>query len=331
MASTAVPETRYATSGEVSVAYQAFGDGPMNLVVVPGWLSHVEMNWDNPGFARLYRRLATFARVAVFDKRGTGLSDRNVGVAPLEERIDDMRAVMDAAGMARASVLGWSEGGPMQLLFAATFPDRVDSMVVYGAAPVWRAMPDVPGSATAEAFAVGMLEEFFTGVSPSSPHDRVLATVLFTDIVASTNTATQLRDRRWRDLLEEHDRLALGIVERHRGRLVKSTGDGILAVFDGPGRAVRCALELSSVVRTLGLQIRAGVHTGEIEQHHDGDISGIAVHLASRVQATAAADQVLVTRTVVDLTHGSELTYTTQGNFTLTGIDTAWELFLASA
>jgi class 3 adenylate cyclase len=177
---------------------------------------------------------------------------------------------------------------------------------------------------------IGLVEEFFTGNSPASPSNRVLTTVLFTDIVASTTIATVLHDRRWRHVLEEHDAIAHHTVERHRGRVIKSTGDGILALFDGPGRAVRCAIELASAIESLGLQLRAGVHTGEVELRSDGDVSGIAVHLASRVQATAVAGQVLVSRTVVDLTFGSELTFVPRGPFHLKGIDGTWELYAAS-
>jgi len=362
--------------------------------------------------------------------------------------MDDTRAVMDAAGMSKASIVGWSEGGPMQLLFAATFPERVESMVIYGAAPTWREVRGVPGSATAEAFARGMLEavetgwgtgaglhywvghdldtpearaangrawrnivsprdavqiikmlgeidvrevlplvkcptlvigavddvvapsetcrwmaeqlpngsyaeipgphhpfsansdieafidlieEFVTGTAPAGPIDRALATVLFTDIVASTETASALGDRRWRELLEGHDRLTAQAVERHGGRLVKSTGDGALALFDGPGRAVRCALGLAEAAHGIGLDIRAGVHTGEVELRSDGDVSGIAVNLASRVESSAQPGQVLVSRTVTDLTIGSELVFTTQGEHSLKGIPGNWELFAASA
>ncbi len=441
------PVTKFARSADAQIAYQTFGSGPRNLVVIPGWISHVQMGWTSPGMREVFNRLGSFARVAVFDKRGTGLSDRNLGIASLDERTDDARAVMVAAGMDRAHVLGWSEGGPMALLMAASFPEQVDSLVIYGAPPTWRAIDGVPGSAQAAEFASGMLaavetswgtgeglhwwvgsehdnaearvtagqawlsmvgpsdaaqimrlmatidvrellplvhcpvlvmaasrdqvappescrwmaerlpnaqyveidgphlpwtpgsdvgqfldpiETFITGAEPVSRIERLLGTVLFTDIVASTQIAAELHDQRWRQLLESHDTLAAATIERHGGRLVKSTGDGVLALFDGPGHAVRCALALRDSVRGIGIDIRAGVHTGEVEVRRDGDISGIAVNLASRVETAAQPGEVLATRTVTELTLGSDLVFASRGEHELKGIPGSWELFTAS-
>ncbi len=436
-------ETHYARSGDIHIAYQVFGDGPFNVVVIPGAWSHVELGWETSG--AMLERFAKFARVAIFDKRGTGLSDRNVGIAPLEVRMDDTRAVMDACGMESASILGMSEGGPMALLFAATFPERVRSLVMYGSSPTWRFVPEVPGSAKAARYAtelarviesgwgtaegwhfwVGsdfdvpelrpniarawrtmvsprdarqimemtrqidvrktlplvtcptiviassedeigppetgrwmadqipdaryaeiegphypvwpgqaeklttLIEEFLTGAAVAMPVTRALSTVLFTDIVSSTDTAARLGDQRWREMLEAHDRLAARLVTNHGGNLVKSTGDGILATFDGPGRAVRCALELATASASAGIDIRAGIHTGEVELRSDGDVSGIAVHLASRVESEAGAGEVLVSRTVTDLTFGADLTFESRGEHELKGIPGTWELFAA--
>ncbi len=441
-----MPETQYAVSGEANIAYQVFGEGDRNVVMIPGAFSHLELTWDSPAAVELFERLAGSTRFAIFDKRGTGLSDRNVGIAPLEVRMDDARAVMDACGMESASILGISEGGPMSLLLAATYPERVESLVVYGSAPTWRDRPDVPGSDRAQQYArdilaaieagfaqgngfeyfagpdfdepevrrevarrwrnsaspadavqifkmlagidvcdilplvscptlviatsedtiapaescrwmaeqiphgryeelpgyhycvfdsdinaryVALIEEFVTGTKTATPTSRALATVLFTDIVASTDTATRIGDRKWRELLEQHDHRSEQVVSEHGGLLVKSTGDGILATFDGPGRAVSCAHALLDAGRSLGIELRAGIHTGEIELRHDGDVSGIAVHLASRVESQAQAGEVLVSRTVTDLTIGSGLTFASRGEHQLKGIPGTWELFAA--
>lgn len=435
--------TRYARSGDVNIAYQVVGDGPDDLVLVPGWVSHVEVAWQHPSLARFLNRLASFSRLIVFDKRGTGLSDRvPVGGLPtLEQRMDDVRAVMDAVGSERAALFGISEGGPMCALFAATYPDRATALIMYGSyarrlkdkdypwgpdpetrqeffeaiESGWGGVVDLgelapsvvddttfadwwatylrsgasPGAALALAkmnsqvdirhvlpairlptlilhragdldMDVGggrylgdhipgaryvelpgadhlpwvgdqdaildEIEEFLTGARTRPEPDRVLATVLFTDIVDSTSKAAAMGDSRWRDLLEAHN----GIVDRGlgtwRGRLVKSTGDGILATFDGPGRAIQCAAALCREMRSLGVQIRAGLHTGECELLGD-DISGISVNIAARVAALAGADEVLVSRTVKDLVAGSGIEFESRGEHSLKGVRGAWELF----
>ena len=436
MSDVELPETRYATSGEVSVAYQAMGEGPIDIVMVPGIISHVEALHELPGYTAFLRRLASFARVITFDKRGQGLSDRMSGAPSLEERMDDIRAVMDAAGSARAVLAGFSEGAAMSIMFATTYPDRVARLVLFGgfvtprdflrdtidarirkwgdgtfvkdvvaagqpasdetlrrfgrverlcASPgalrallqlntevdVRSILPSVrvpslvqhrltdgrvpveagramaaaiPGARLIEypsgdhAFwtgdteaLLGDIEEFVTGERNAAGEEleRVLATVLFTDIVESTSSAVELGDKRWRSLLDRHDGLARQMVDRHRGRLVKSTGDGILATFDGPGRAVRCALALSSAAGEIGVRLRAGLHTGEIEMRGH-DIGGIAVHAAARVMAQAGPGETLVSRVVTDLVAGAGLGFTERGSHELKGIPGRWELFAAS-
>jgi len=443
-----VPEVRYARSGDVHIAYQTWGEGDRNLVIIPGAFSHLEINWDQPSFAESTARFGRSGRVAIFDKRGTGLSDRNVGIAPLEVRMEDARAVMDACGMESATILGLSEGGPMAVLMAATYPERVDSLILYGSAPTWRARADVPGSDLAEetcrlllaeieeGFSEGrgfqvfsgpeldtpearkmvgrrwrnsaspsdavqmfrmlagidvcdalplvscpalimaasldpvgpapsnrwmaeqipqgryeefpgyhychidpdvnerymqLVEEFWAGASRPDPVERALATVLFTDIVSSTEAATRMGDAQWRRVLEQHDARCGAIVDRHGGRLVKSTGDGVLATFDGPGKAVRSAHDIISDCRELGIELRAGLHCGEVEVRPDGDVSGLAVHIASRVESAAAPGEVLVSRTVADLTIGSELRFASRGEHALKGVEGAWELFRSVA
>jgi class 3 adenylate cyclase len=435
-----LPETRFAQAGEVSIAYQVMGDGPVDLVFVPGMVSHVEFWHELPGYTRFIRRLASFARVAIFDKRGQGLSDRVSGAPSLEERMDDLRAVMDAAGMARAAILGQSEGACMSALFAATFPERVSHLVLYGGfarfvngddyslmfdpvvfaqmVPAWgtgqtikafghshrknpevqrlwakgerliaspgtfkamlesnfridvrailpqvrvptlvlhrltdRAIPvangrflaeQVPGARYIEypdgdhaIFSgvdiepiCGDIEEFLTGQreQPTDDTERVLATVLFTDIVDSTRRLTEMGDTAWRRTLDEHDRLARRAVEQHRGRFVKSTGDGVLATFDGPARAVRCARALSDGVKHLGIATRAGLHTGEIELRGE-DVGGLAVHVAARVMAEAAPGEVLVSRVLTDLVAGASLSFEPRGARALKGLDGSWDLF----
>jgi pimeloyl-ACP methyl ester carboxylesterase len=370
-----LPETHYALSGDVNIAYQVMGDGPVDLVLVPGLISHVEFLHELPGYTAALRRLSRFARVVTFDKRGQGLSDRMSGAPSLEQRMDDVRAVMDSIGSARAVLIGFSEGAAMSVLFAATYPERVPHLVLVGAwvrvlktvfksqatnadavaqlaklerfssspgalrtyltlnrqvdvssiLPLLRiptlvlhcrtdAQVDVaigreiakqiPGARYIEypdgdhAFWTGDIEnllldieEFVTGRRDSSPDlERVLATVLFTDIVDSTQRAAQMGDEKWRKLLDQHDRVAGQTVENHRGKLVKSTGDGILATFDGPGRAVRCALSFGAAARQLGLPLRAGLHTGEIEVR-GRDIGGITVHAAARVMAQSGSNE----------------------------------------
>lgn len=439
MADFAMPETRYALSGDINIAYQTIGHGPLDIVIVPGSISHVEFHHELPGFSAFLHRLSGFARVVTFDKRGQGLSDRVSGVPSLEERMDDVRAVMDAVGSKRTILLGFSEGSPMSVLFAATYPERVSHLVLVGGyANAWRTdeafeafvtatvaawgtglsmkrvvgthdgnereiallgklerlscspgafktlmlmnrridvrsiLPSVqvpalvlhsradaiiplaegrklaaaiPGAKYIEygdlphgaCFSgaceglIGDIEEFVTGHRDGAfpETDRVLATVLFTDIVGSTRLAVEVGDHRWHELLDRHDRLAQQTVEKHRGNFVKSTGDGILATFDGPGRAVRCALAFGAAAQQMGLPLRAGLHTGEIEVRGQ-DVGGIAVHAAARVMAQCGANEVLVSRVVTDLVAGAGLKFTGRGAFDLKGIPGQWELFAAA-
>jgi len=438
------PETKYARSGDYHIAYQVVGDGPIDLVFVAGWITHLEHLWENPAFARLRQRLASFSRLILFDKRGVGMSDRvpRQQLPTLEERMDDVRAVMDAVRSERAFLLGESEGGPMVMLFAATFPDRVAGLITYASFARRAWAPDYPCGLTPEvqqaffddveqhwdndsievtlrapsltqdehlrrwfisyqrlgaspgaadallrmnfeidirhvlptlrvptlilhcsgdtrvdvgnsryladhilnaryielpgvdhAWTVGSvddvvveIEEFVTGERHAVEPDRVLATVLFTDIVASTEHLTKVGDRRWRDLLDEHFRLARRELSRFRGREVKTTGDGLLASFDGPARAVRCATAIRDAVRPLGIEIRAGVHTGEVEVMTD-DLGGIAVHVGARVMAHAGPSEVLASSTVKDLVAGSGLEFEDRGTHLLRGVSGEWRLF----
>jgi len=423
-------ETRYAKSGDVHIAYQVTGTGPFDLVWVPGFVSNVEVQWELPEAPRFISRLASFCRLIRFDKRGTGLSDRAVGVPTLEQRMDDVRAVMDAVGTRQAALFGMSEGGPMSILFAATYPERTKALVLYGAfaddpmrasfspeeiesrlsmlEQVWGTGASVrrfaPSKASDEAvvraFArwerlsaspagasaivrlnldidvrgllrairvptlvlhrvgdmvvpiragryigehvpgakfvelpgidhappvgdvdrlIGEMEEFLTGSRRESDADRVLATVLFTDIVESTKRAAELGDREWKGLLNRHHEEVRQQLARFRGREVKSLGDGFLATFDGPARAVRCASAIAGTVQPLGLNIRSGLHTGEIELHRD-DIGGIAVHIAARVAANAKPGETLVSSTVRDLVAGSGLRFEDRGRHVLRGL-----------
>lgn len=423
----------------MSIAYQVVGDGPIDLVMCPGEISHLEFMWTEPTLSRNVLRLASFARVIRFDKRGTGMSDRDTGIPTLEERIDDVRAVMDAAGSERAAIYGISEGGAMAALFAATYPHRTIALILYGAfprileAPDWPGIPremwdagiedsvahfgegspleqwapsvagnreiqewwgtsqrmgaspsalralltmnrdidvravlptiQVPtlvlhrvgdrvvpiaagqymasqipdakfvaldgedhfGYGDCEAW-IGEIEEFVTGARHEAPSGRVLATVVFTDIVASTELAARLGDAEWRRLLDRHDDAARRLATRHRGRLVKSTGDGVLASFDGPARAARFAVDLGREVASLGLQLRAGMHTGEVEVRGD-DIGGIAVHIAARIAALAAADEVLTSRTLRDLTAGAGLVFEDRGAHVFKGVPDEWQVY----
>jgi class 3 adenylate cyclase len=432
------PKTRYAKSGAVHVAYQTVGDGPLDLVVVPGFVSNLDLMWDWPPLARMVERLAAHARVILFDKRGTGLSDRVGGVPPLEQRMDDVRAVMDAVGVEQAAIIGVSEGGSMAALFAATYPARTRSLVLYGAftrADDWiadratleaffAALPEkwgsgfsaagfAPSLATDKSFRdwwarferlgaspsavfdllrseleidirpilksilvptlvvhrtedtlisvaaarlmareipgarlvelpgrdhlmwVGDVDsitdaiiEFLTGLAPAAELDRVLATVVFTDIVDSTKRAAALGDRAWRALLERHREAARRAFQRYRGRDVQHTGDGFLATFDGPARAIHCAAEIRREARSLDLELRAGVHTGEVTVS-GVDVSGIAVHIAARIAASAAPGEVLVSSTVRDLVAGSGLGFLDRGSHALKGLDDAMRLYAA--
>jgi class 3 adenylate cyclase/pimeloyl-ACP methyl ester carboxylesterase len=436
-----MPETRYARSGDISIAYRTMGHGPLDFVIVGGQISHVEFDHELPGFTAFLNRLSKFARVVTFDKRGQGLSDRVAGVASLEERMDDVRAVMDAISSQRAVLSGFSDGCAMSILFAATHPDRVSHLILIGGfvragfsisdeafeasltsriaawgtgqsmkhvigtrdenqreiallgkyerlasspgayktlllmtrridvrsilpsvrvpALVLHSRADavvptaegrklaaaIPGAKYIEyddlphaCFAgtceglIGDIEEFVTGHRDDAfpETDRVLATVLFTDIVGSTRIALEVGDQRWRELLDRHDRLAILTVGKHRGNFVKSTGDGILATFDGPGRAVRCALAFAGAAQQIGLPLRAGLHTGEIEVRGK-DVGGIAVHTAARVMAQSGANEVLVSRVVTDLVAGAGLKFTERGAFDLKGIPGQWDLFAAAS
>ena len=437
--------TRYARSGHVNIAYQVVGAGPLDLVYVPGWISNVERNWDDPSYAGFLRRLASFSRLILFDKRGTGLSDRVAEheMPTLEERMDDVRAVMDAAGSDRAAVFGVSEGGPMSALFAATHPDRTTALVIYGSyarrgttgdypwgrseadqaeflrqieeewgGPVALAAraPSLMGDRrfvdwwstylrhsaspsaariltemnyqvdvreilptihvptlvlhrrgdlvmhTEEArYIAGLIdgaklvvldgddhlpwvgdsasildemEEFLTGVRRGPELDRVLATVLFVDLVASTERAAQMGDRHWRGMLDAFHVRVREELERYRGHLVDTTGDGFLATFDGPGRAIRCARAVLDRLREINLPARAGLHTGEVELAGT-DIRGIAVHVAARVMSTAGADEIRVTGTVKDLVVGSGIEFEDRGLQRLKGVPDEWRIFSA--
>jgi class 3 adenylate cyclase len=435
------PKTSYAKSGDVNVAYQVLGEGPLDLVYVWGWLSHLDFQWTDPTIASFLRRLASFCRLIMLDKRGTGLSDP-VGSAPtFEERMDDIRAVMDAVGSERAALLGFSEGAALSVLFAASHPERTRGLILYdglvvgamaedpdpnwvkscmivhdtidrwgegetmkwiapslpsggaqqrfwgtyeraAASPgmalsLWEAiqrvdvrpvMPTIrvptlvlhhadssipasqgrllaeripgaryvelpgrdhiPGAGDPEAIA-GEIEEFLTGTRAVGPVDRVLATVLFTDIVDSTRRAAELGDSAWRELRERHDALVRSELERFGGREVKHTGDGFLASFDGPARAIRCACAIRGEARELGIELRAGLHTGECELIGD-DLGGLAVHVAARVGSEAGSGDVLVSGTVRDLVLGSGIDLVDRGVHELKGVPGDWRLFAAA-
>ncbi len=440
-------ETRYALSGDIHIAYQLVGDGPFDLVFVPGFVTHMELQWRLPGFESFLTDLGSFSRLIRFDKRGTGMSDPVSGAPSLETRMDDVRAVMDAVGSHRAAFYGLSEGAAMSILFAATYPERTAALVLRSCSPRTLWAPDFPwgrseaayqrqveqalgvyasrAEARAAVHALGMrdddeieafidyvrygaspgmlealyrmnreidvrdvlpmvrvptlvmhgsedevipvelgaymarrlpsarlvelegvghlalraggvriqaeLERFLkdvwqTGGWEETEPDRMLATVLFTDIVDSTTKAIELGDRRWRDLLEGHNALVRREFVRFRGREIDTTGDGFLATFDGPARAIRCARAVVDGVQGLGLSIRAGLHTGECEIA-DGKVAGIAVHTGARVAALAKADEVLVSSTVKDLVAGSGITFTEHGPHELKGIPGEWRLF----
>jgi class 3 adenylate cyclase len=433
-----LPETRYARSGDIHIAYQVAGEGELDLVYVPGFVSNLELNWEERDRAYFYSRLAAFSRLILFDKRGTGLSDRSAGIASLEVRMDDVRAVMDAAGCERAALFGSSEGGPTSMLFAATYPERTRALALYGTyarnqglsadglkrrielikrswgtgeyaralAPDkandetylrklarWERQGASPSAAIAlmrmnRDIDVGDIlstiqvptlilhrvgdsripaasgrflatyipdskwvelpgsdhnffgervitdriidevEEFLTGSRTGAEPDRVLATVLFTDIVDSTRRATELGDRGWRLLRDRHDDAVRQELVRFRGREVKTTGDGFLATFDGPARAVRCASAIIERVHPLGIEVRSGLHTGEIEIQPD-DIGGIAVHIAARVAEIAGTGEVLVSNTVRDLVAGSGLRFHDRGSHIAKGLAEPLHLFVA--
>ena len=430
---------RYARSGDVHIASRIFGDGPRDIVLIPGTLSHVELLWEVPSNQHLLKRLTAFARVIVFDKRGQGLSDR-VAEQTLEERIGDVRAVMDAAGSERATIYGWSEGGPMCLMFAATYPERTSALVLYGTFASMRNEPwgvtregldqflgqldnhwgegallllnapsrrndqaflqwfarieraaaspgsvltlmranyeidvrhllpaiqvptlilhragdelvpvragrylaeHIPGAKYAEIpgtdhlvldqetqdIIADQIEEFITGERRRLEPDRVLATVMFTDIVGSTQRAAEVGDGRWRELRGNWHTVMRKELTAFRGREVDTAGDGLLATFDGPARAIRCACSVRERVHALGLQVRTGLHTGECELVGDG-VVGIAVHIGARVAALAGPDEILVSSTVRDLVAGSGLQFVDRGTHSLKGVPDDWRLFV---
>jgi len=437
------PPTRYARSGDLHIAYQVVGEGPVDLLYVPSWISQVEHYWEEPAVARYFTRLASFSRLIMFDRRGSGLSDPIPHAPTLEEQMDDIIAVMDAAGSERAAVFALLEGGSLAALFAATHPERASSLVLYAAQPRMAWAPDYdwamrtedreafivnggldswgdgsriltlspsainnprlrdwyarlerlsasPGTAakltrtngevdvravlpsiqaptlvmhrTEDQFIdvrhsrylaehipgaryvelpgretlsfgedaqaeLNEIEEFLTGVSHHDDTDRILATVLFSDVVDSTRVAAELGDRRWRDTLQSLEGEVGRALMRFRGRPIKKLGDGFLATFDGPARAIRCATAVHELARTgFGLDVRSGLHTGEIELIGD-DIGGIAVHIGARVEGLAAPGEVLVSGTVRDLVAGSGIRFEERGEHQLKGIPDRWRLY----
>ena len=429
---------RYAQSGDVSIAYQVTGDGPFDLVISPGFTSHLEFDWEEPRHAAFLERLASFSRLIRLDKRGTGLSDRHGGVDDLETRMDDVRAVMDAAGSERAALFGYHEGGPMAMLFAATYPERTSALALFGTYAVswiadlpearrnaivddvirrwgdgtsilrfWPEADDVmqawwgsrerlagspgairnliasvaatdvrdvlpaiqaptlvlntagdqmvplemardlaqripsarfvelAGESTLPWAGVDTLldeiEEFLTGARPAPVADRVLATILFTDIVGSTETARELGDSAWSRLVEQHHAVVRKELDRYAGEEIDTAGDGFFAVFDGPARGIRCALGIQEALTPLGLEIRAGLHTGEVERVRSEKPRGIAVNVAARVSGIAGGGETLVTATVRDLVAGSGLEFEDRGEHELKGLGESRRVYLASA
>ncbi|MEA2675670.1 MAG: hypothetical protein QOI92_2862 [Chloroflexota bacterium] len=435
--------THYTRAGDLNIAYQVVGGGPVDIVVIDQWFSNMDLQWEFPPLARLLERIADFGRLILFDKRGTGLSD-SVPLRDqpsLEEWMDDLSAVLEAVGSSRAAIVGCIAGGYLAMLYAASFPERVSSLVLVDAYPrgaravdypcglepgvlsgnlhsiedrwgdgvlldflgpglagdrdlrrdwsryerssssprsaramiammydsdVREVLPairvptlvihhedatrlpichaeylaeHIPGArlvrlpgvdnflwAGDQTEMVGQIQEFVTGQRATEEPDRQLATVLFTDIVGSTERAAALGDRRWRELLEEHHAIVRGELRRFRGREIDTAGDGFLATFDGPARGIRCALAIGTALGPLGIEIRAGLHTGEIELM-GSSIGGIAVHIAARVSAMAGTGEVLVTRTVTELVAGSGVTFEDRGDRELKGVPGHWQLF----
>ena len=440
-----LPKTKYARSGDVRIAYQISGDGPVDVVWAPGTMSHLDLDWEIPPRALFFERFSKFCRLIRFDKRGTGLSDRPLKMATLEERTDDIRAVMDDIGLERANIFGVSEGGSMACLFAATYPQRVNSLLVWGAQARWIASPDHPWGQTQEehdrmiamidddwpsfdyitgpgagvgpdadpAFIESIsrymraaanpsavrayeimngqidtrpilpsiqastlvmnrtgdpcarieaardmasripgakfkeypgnshsmmlddmetilsdIQEFITGERPIDSYDRILATVLFVDIASSTERAATLGDTRWRNVLNSYYAIVRKEFSRFRGKERNTTGDGFLATFDGPARAIRCALAIAQIVKQLRIDVRASVHTGECELMGD-NVGGIAVHIGARIMAQAEPGNVLVSGTVKDLVSGSGIHFEDRGVYQLKGVPGEWRLFAA--
>ena len=436
----------FARSGDVSIAYRVVGDGPIDLVYAQGAFTHLDVYWELPAFRRYCERLAEFTRLILFDKRGMGMSDRVPGATPLDVRMDDVRAVMDAIGSERAAIMGESEGGPLAMLFAAAHPERTRALILQGAEVRERTDESWPwGEATQASFeaaaatiperwgttgrgvatripslagdpqlpaveawwakvqrnaatplgwnafakmafdidvrevvptihvpalvihasedrvchvengrwlanhlegakyvehpggdhlpwfhpeaTLAEIREFLTGSREAAEPDRVLATVLFTDIVGSTERAAAMGDSRWRDLLASHHAAVRGELVRYRGREIDTAGDGFLIVFDGPARAIRAAQAIVAAVRRLGLEVRAGIHTGEVEQLPDGGIGGIAVHIGARVMSAAGAGEVMVSSAVRDLVAGSGLEFVDRGSHALKGVEEERRLY----
>jgi pimeloyl-ACP methyl ester carboxylesterase len=441
------PETRYAKSGDVLIAYQVTGSGADTLVLAPGNLSHLDLDWEIPLRAEFFERLSSMFRLIRFDKRGTGLSDRPTIMATLEQRSDDIRAVMDAASIDSAIILGNSEGASMAAMFAATHPERTRALLIWGGMARFVATEDHPWGLTRAEYdrliqdvqdnwpsewylrgpGVGLgpdvddtfiqscirycraaaspsavaayermnaeidirpilgairvptlvmnrvgdpvapcdaardmasriagarfvefpgnvhpimafaperilteIQAFITGVRPAEVDDRVLATVLFVDIVHSTETLSAVGDSEWKIRLQSYYRIVRNELARYRGREVNTAGDGFMASFDGPARAIRCALSVASAVKPIGLEVRAGLHTGEVELMGD-NIGGIAVHIAARISAEAAASEVVVSSTTKDLVAGAGLTFESRGGKLLRGVPGEWALFAAAA
>jgi class 3 adenylate cyclase len=433
---------QYAQSGDVHIAYQVVGDGDLDLVLVQGFASHLDVEWEYPPIARFFGGLASFSRLIRFDKRGLGLSDRNVAPVPLEERMDDVRAVMDAVGSERAVLMGISEGVPMSIVFAATYPERTQALVLYGGMARATAAPGYPWAPSAEGFAeateelmmpvvytggdidvwapsldedpaarewlgryrraamspdgiemvirmfldidvrhvlpalhvptlvlhrhgdrvvnwrvsqwmaeqipgatrvelpgqdhlpwagdtdaiVEEVRNFLTGTRVAEEPDRVLATVMFTDVVGSTAQAAALGDRRWTELLDAHDAAVRREIVAFRGREIKTTGDGFLATFDGPARGIRAARAIRDAATDLHVDVRVGLHTGEIELRGE-DIGGLAVHIGQRVSAAASPSEIVVSSTVKDLVAGSGIEFEDRGERVLKGVPGTWRLF----
>jgi len=434
---------RYARSGDVNIAYQVTGEGPFDLVLVPGFFSHLEVDWEHPAHAHFLERLGSFARLIRFDKRGTGLSDRGVGLPDFETRMDDVRAVMDGVGSEAAALFGYSEGGPMCIVFAATYPHRVRALVLYGTyakrshpdheypwAPTWEARvrgaheleetwgenvnlskmwpgadsagaawfhrrgraslgpagardlilmnskadvrellrsvqcptlvlhrtgdrdarveegryiaARIPGARFIELEGedhvphddpdqvIDEVEEFLTGARPAPHSDRVLATIFFTDLVGSTGRAQDLGDGPWAALLARHDSAVRRELGRFSGEEIDTAGDGFLALFDGPARAIRCALEIRTALAALGLDVKASVHTGEIERPAGEKPRGLAIHVGARIVSLARNGEVLVSSTTRDLAAGSGLVFEDRGEHELKGVEGLRRLFVAS-
>jgi len=438
------PETQYTSVGDISIAYQVVGDGPFDLVYAPGWLSHIEYAWESPHYTEFFTKLGRFCRVLIFDKRGTGLSERDVGFPTLEQRTEDITAVLDVVGSKETALFGLSEGGNMAAMFAATYPERTRALVLSGTAARGSWAPDYPWRSTLEEVEqgiddmrlnwgkpfdldeaapsmandeaakewlgaylryaaspktaalvtrlhaqidirevlpaiscptlvinrendawgpvdearyiaslipnatlrivpgadhipwygdqdriIGEIEEFLTGQRERVPSERVLLTVLMTDIVGSTEQAARLGDNRWRSLLDRHDAIVQRRVSAFGGQTINTTGDGFITAFTGPTRAIQCAEAIGHDVTSLGLEIRAGIHTGECERR-ETDIGGLAVHIAARILDFASPGKILVSSTVKDLTVGSGLQLIPAGTHSLMGVPGDWQLYAAA-